>query len=107
MAGIELCKFTHGLGLYIRILPQALPSPCVDLHNSMSATRHFVAVPFTSFGNFELILNYLFLNEIFQNKDMDVNMKNIFIVLSNNNCRLLTTVQVFDIMFDNSAPPFS
>jgi hypothetical protein len=39
-----------------------------------------VAVPFTSFGNFELILKYLFLNEIFQNKDMDVNMKNIFIV---------------------------
>ena len=25
--------------------------------------------------------------------------------ISNNNCRLLTTVQVFDIMFDNSAPP--
>jgi hypothetical protein len=24
-----------------------------------------VSVPFTSFGNFELILNYLFLNEIF------------------------------------------
>jgi hypothetical protein len=23
MAGIELCKFTHGLGLYIRILPRA------------------------------------------------------------------------------------
>jgi hypothetical protein len=22
MAGIELCKFTHGLGLYIRILPR-------------------------------------------------------------------------------------
>ena len=22
MAGIELCKFTHGLGLYIRILPE-------------------------------------------------------------------------------------
>ena len=26
-----------------------------------------------------------------------------FYFLSNNNCRLLTTVQVFDIMFDNSA----
>ena len=25
--------------------------------------------------------------------------------ISNNNCRLLTNVQVFDIMFDNSAPP--
>ena len=25
--------------------------------------------------------------------------------ISNNNCRLLTTVQVFDIKFDNSAPP--
>ena len=25
MAGIELCKFTHGLGLYIRILPLATP----------------------------------------------------------------------------------
>jgi hypothetical protein len=24
MAGIELCKFTHGLGLYIRILPRAM-----------------------------------------------------------------------------------
>ena len=24
MAGIELCKFTHGLGLYIRILPCAV-----------------------------------------------------------------------------------
>ena len=24
MAGIELCKFTHGLGLYIRILPRAI-----------------------------------------------------------------------------------
>jgi hypothetical protein len=28
-----------------------------------------------------------------------------FYFISNNNCRLLTTVQVFDIMFDNSAPP--
>ena len=28
-----------------------------------------------------------------------------FNFISNNNCRLLTTVQVFDIMFDNSAPP--
>ena len=28
-------------------------------------TLHLVAVPFTSFGNFELVLNYLFLNEIF------------------------------------------
>jgi hypothetical protein len=27
-----------------------------------------------------------------------------FNFISNNNCRLLTTVQVFDIMFDNSAP---
>jgi hypothetical protein len=59
-------------------------SPCVNLHNSMPAmnyfdsnrtnmvifnfswtvcTRHLVAVPFTPFGNFELILNYLFLND--------------------------------------------
>ena len=28
-----------------------------------------------------------------------------FYFISNNNCRLLTTVQVFDIMFDNSTPP--
>jgi hypothetical protein len=28
-----------------------------------------------------------------------------FNFISNNNCRLLTTVQVFDIMFDTSAPP--
>jgi hypothetical protein len=28
-----------------------------------------------------------------------------FYFISSNNCRLLTTVQVFDIMFDNSAPP--
>jgi hypothetical protein len=41
-------------------------------------TRHLVGVPFTSFRNFELILNYLFKNEIFYNKDVDVNMKNIF-----------------------------
>ena len=32
MAGIELCKFTHGLGLYIRILPRAKASGkiCAD-----------------------------------------------------------------------------
>jgi hypothetical protein len=29
----------------------------------------------------------------------------LFYFISNNNCRLLTTIQVFDIMFDNSAPP--
>jgi hypothetical protein len=29
----------------------------------------------------------------------------VFYVDNTNNCRLLTTVQVFDIMFDNSAPP--
>jgi hypothetical protein len=28
MAGIELCKFTHGLGLYIRILPRAISISC-------------------------------------------------------------------------------
>jgi hypothetical protein len=38
--------------------------------------KYWCSVP----HNFELILNYLFLNEIFQNKDMDVNMENIFIV---------------------------
>jgi hypothetical protein len=27
-----------------------------------------------------------------------------FNFISNNNCRLLTTVQMFDIMFDKSAP---
>jgi hypothetical protein len=31
----------------------------------MGWVEHLVAVPFTSFGNFELILNYLYLNEIF------------------------------------------
>ena len=46
--------------------------------NRTKTVRHLVAVPFTSFGNFELILNYLFKNEIFYNKDVDVNMKNIF-----------------------------
>jgi hypothetical protein len=37
MAGIELCKFTHGLGLYIQILPRAI----VNLHNSMPAMNYF------------------------------------------------------------------
>ena len=38
MAGIELCKFTHGLGLYILILPRPI---AVNLHNSMPAMNYF------------------------------------------------------------------
>jgi hypothetical protein len=72
-------------------------------HSWTVYTWHLVAVPFTSFGNVELILNYLYLNEIFYSKDMDVNTKNFFIGIYffyfiSNNCRLLTTVQMFDII---------
>jgi hypothetical protein len=76
--------YTWAGPLYSNFTPS--DSSCVNLHNSMPAmnyfdsnrtntvifnhsrtvyTRHLVAVPFTSFGNYELILNYLYLNEIF------------------------------------------
>ena len=52
MAGIELCKFTHGLGLYILRFYPSLPlrvkfeykgpSPCVNLHNSMPVMNYFL-----------------------------------------------------------------
>jgi hypothetical protein len=52
-------------------------------HSWTVCTQHLVAVPFTSFGNFELILNYLYLNEIFKTKIWMLKWKNIYCVFSN------------------------
>jgi glutathionyl-hydroquinone reductase len=51
-----------------------------DIMFDNSAPPSCLAHEITSFGNIELILKYLYLSEIFQNKDMDVNMKKICIV---------------------------
>ena len=52
------------------------------------------------------LLKYLFRNFFYVNNTSFFSIGiYFFYFISNNNCRLLTTVQVFDIMFDNSAPP--